>query len=267
MNYSLTLIVSILLIAAPALYGETKAITVGVADTNYYPHHDFENNQTRGYIYDVLALFQAASDYHVVYVPLPIKRLKNRFFHKKDIDLYYPYNPNWHKPTEPKLEIHYSAPVVSILGGTMVLKENLGKGLKHFHALSVPRGFTPIEWYKIQHEHKVNIVEVSNASDALRMVLKKRVDGADVEFNVAQHLLKKLGYRDKLALDPELPLSIVDFHLVTLKQKQFIAEFNAFIIENPTLIRSLKRKYGLRESLDDLGYLLSKNAPNQVNNR
>ena len=257
----------ILLLATPKLYGDTKAITLGVADSNYYPHHDFENNQTRGYIYDVLALFQAASDYHLVYEPLPIKRLKYRFFDKKDIDLYYPYNPNWHKPTESKQTLQYSAPVVSILGGTMVLKENVGRGLKHFHALSVPRGFTPIEWFELQRDNKVNIVEVASASDALLMVLKGRVDGADVEFNVAQHLMNKLGFHNKLAMDPELPLSIVDFHIVTLKHQAFIEEFNTFLTENPTLIRSLKRKYGLRESLDDLGYMLSQRHTTLANNQ
>ena len=227
-------------------------ISVGIANINYYPHHLFNDTESDGYIFDLLLEFEANSNYQINYVPLPIKRLKHRFFSQQNIDVLYPYNPNWHKKQGKNIALIYSAPIVGIIGGTMVLKENVGRGLDEFQILGVPRGFTPIEWFKLQQQKKVSIVEVATALDALNMVLRGRVDGADVEYNVAKHLLSKMKQRGKLTMDPSLPYSLVDFHFVTINKKQFIKDLNEFMKQNPDTIRKIKKRFDLKESLSGL---------------
>jgi len=227
-------------------------ISVGVANINYYPHHFFDDTQSDGYIHDLLKEFERNSNYQIIYVPLPIKRLKQRFFEKMNIDILYPYNPNWHKKQGKNSGLIYSEPIVGIIGGTMVLKENVGRGLSAFRLLGVPRGFTPIEWFKLQQQNKVDIVEVATAKDALNMVLKGRVDGADVEYNVAKHLLSRMNLNGRLTIDPDLPYSLVNFHLVTLNKKQFIKDLNQFMVLNQDKIQAIKSRYELKESITAL---------------
>ena len=73
----------------------------------------------------------------------------------------------------------------------MVKPSNANLDMAKFNTLAVPRGFTPIQWFKLQGRYDFNIVEVSTAWDALNMVLLGRADGADIEFNVANALMKE----------------------------------------------------------------------------
>lgn len=50
--------------------------------------------------------------------------------------------------------------------------------------------FTPTAWLKLRNEYRVKLYEVPNAVTALNLVLKGQLDGADVEYHVAQHILR-----------------------------------------------------------------------------
>ena len=241
-----------LLLCCLSCRAERTLVTVGIEELAYYPHYDFTQGQKRGFIFDFLSLFEQHSSYQFVYVPMPIKRLKYQFFDKQEIDVLYPFNPKWSEPIGAQAELIFSPPIVGILGGTMVLSQNLGKGLEAFRHLAVPRGFTPIEWYKLRDKKQIRIVEVADSLDALKMVIKQRVDGADIEYNVAKHLMRRHKLKAALSLDPQLPFSAVSFHLVTIKQSKLMAELNAFMEQHQSAIKKLKRQFKLKESLVDI---------------
>lgn len=240
----------LLLISGFACATGAKPLTVGIQNIHYYPHYDFSGQQASGYIYDLLELFAANSQYEFIYVPLPIKRLQHELLNTHQVDLMYPDNPRWavhQKNTEIR---HFSPRLVNILGGTMVLSKNQDQRLSEFETLSVPRGFTPVEWLKIQHQNRVQMVEVGDGLSALKMVLLGRADGADVEFNVATHILKSIGQSNQLSLAPHLPYSETGFHLSTVHYAQVMVDLEKFLYENQAEVKDLKQKYALIETFE-----------------
>jgi len=241
---ALLLILSTLAFSLPA-----KELVVGVQKIAYYPHYDFTGEQPRGYIYDLLALFSQHSDYKFSYIPLPVKRLHHEMLINQSIDLVYPDNPAWIGARFKGYKLSFSQPLVNILGGTMVLAKNKGKGFTEFNSLTVTHGFTPVEWLKVRPYHPFKLFEVPDAISALKLVAMGRADGADVEYHVARYLISQDQSLSDLVLDPDLPFSSAGFHLSSIKQSQLIAELDSFIRQNPAEVRQLKAKHQLMDSL------------------
>ncbi|MDF2179819.1 hypothetical protein P2G88_16325 [Aliiglaciecola sp. CAU 1673] len=227
-----------------------KELVIAVERIDYFPHYDFTDHSNPTYASELLAMFAEAYGHRLVFLPFPIKRAKRELLQNPEVDFLFPDNPAWADFQEDGQERHFSAPLVHILGGTMVRPERLGQGLHEFRTLAVPLGFTPIEWLKLQTN--VRIVEVPNAASALGLVLKQRVDGADVEYNVARHYLEQVGAPDTLVMDPSLPFSPVGFHLSSLKSPEIIEQLNQFLIKEEVKIQALKQKFRLVETLADL---------------
>ena len=224
-------------------------ITLGIEDINYFPHYDARFDEKRGYIFELLAMFEKQANVKFQIVALPTKRLNRRFFKDRDLDLIYPFNPGWVSPETDKTSLMFSAPIVQILGGTMVKTENRDMELSEFSVLAVPRGFTPIEWYKLRDQYEFQILEVANAWDALQMVMLGRADGADIEFNVARALLNKYKKSDALDLGQKLPFSSIHFFMATYNQHFLLTKFDTFMRDNHQAIEALKQKYQLQEQM------------------
>jgi len=131
----------------------------------------------------------------------------------------------------------------------MVKTENRNMELSEFSILAVPRGFTPIEWYKLKDQYEFQILEVANAWDALQMVMLGRADGADIEFNVARALLNKYKKSDALDLGQKLPFSSIHFFMATYNQHFLLTKFDTFMRDNHQAIEALKQKYQLQEQM------------------
>jgi len=242
----------ILLAAFFTYQANAKEFTIGVENINYYPHYDFSVGKKSGYIYDLLELFSSKNNHHFKYVVLPVKRLRKKMLETNQIDFMYPDNPIWEQYLTSNDNKIYSDPIITTIGGTLVKKERLGKGVYAVKSLSIPHGFTSTEWLKIKKERSLEILEVQDAKTALGLVIKGRVDAADVEYNVSQHLLKKMNKEKDVKLDPQLPFIDVSFKLSTLNHISTINEFNIFLSENKKSIDVLKKKYKLIESVDEI---------------
>lgn len=229
-----------------------KEFKVGVENINYYPHYDFTSGKKSGYIYELLELFSVKNNHKFTYVVLPIKRLRKKLLETNQIDFMYPDNPIWEQYLSPIDNKIYSDEIITAVGGTLVRKENLGKGVYTVKSLSVPHGFTSTEWLKIKKQRSLKILAVQDAQSALDVIIKDRVDAADVEFNVAQHLLKAMGKQSEIKLDPSLPYIDVSFKLSTKNHINIINEFNVFLSENKQSIDALKKKYQLIESINEI---------------
>jgi len=237
---------ALLLSAASCL--AQPALNVGVEDIDYLPFHDFSDHVPQGFVPELLARFAAEQGRTLRYHPLPIKRLARAREAARDLDLYYPDNPQWHDPAVAARRA-YSAPLVRIIGATMVPPARASISREAFRVLSLPRGFTPIEWRELIGSGQVRTLEAPDARAALRLVLIGRADGADVEYHVARHLLGLMGRPDALVIAPQLPLSSTGLH-VSSADPVLIAALDAFLTRHADEIAALRRAHGIVASTE-----------------
>ena len=219
---------------------------VGAENIDYFPHYRFDEKEDKGYAWAVLQAFSKHSGHVFKYEAYPIKRLNKELMAKK-VDFLYPDNPKWNTRDKKQPKKIFSLPLIRAMGSTMVSATRLGEGLENFSSLAVPRGFTPIKWKTLIAQERVQVVEVSDALAALKMVILGRVDGADVEYNVATNLLRELGQIQTLKFDPSLPFDPVSFHLSTIEHENIMLQFKKFVVEHAELLTGLKQRYNILE--------------------
>ncbi|QHJ11713.1 hypothetical protein FX988_01948 [Paraglaciecola mesophila] len=227
-----------------------KTFVVGCQDINYYPHYNFNLTEDKGYAWAVLEAFAKESGHQFEYRSYPIKRLQ-RALAEERIDFAYPDNADWrslHEQIDSRKTL--SKPLISAISGTMVLAKREFSHMSQFRSLGVPHGFTPVHWLERIAINRLNLFEVNTPIAAINLVLKDRVDGADVEYNVAQYLLATPEKKQKVTLAKNLPHGPVTFHLSTIKQKDVIHQLNDFIVSNQALLTQLRHYYQLLEPQD-----------------
>ena len=222
---------------------QRQRFIIGAENIDYFPHHNFNNSTDKGYAWSLLEAFAASKNYQFIYHALPIKRLR-RELDKGTIDFVYPDNPKWFDAETPDKK-SYSRPLSIAVGGTMVRRDWRDNALAEFETLAVPLGFTPVKWLSLISAGDVNLIQVPDSSAALQVVLLGRATGADIEYNVAQHLMIMMNRPGELVLNTQLPLDEVGFAVSTHRHPQVIAELDQFIADNTALITRLKQRYAL----------------------
>lgn len=223
-----------------ALQTIPTAVRVCVQAIDYYPHYDFAHTPARGFAPELLTRFFQHAGIAYQWVALPIKRV----YRSGECDLIYPDNPNWHAHEEldPR---HYSAPLTTIIGSTLVRQGEANRSLESIDAIAVPRGFTPDHLLKLQQAYRFKLVETPDANAALQMLLKKRVDAVDVEWHVARHLLRELRQADAAEQGSQLPTVHIGFHVSTLQKTELLAQLNQFLHTETTWVQALTLRYQL----------------------
>lgn len=139
----------------------------------------------------------------------------------------------------------FSKALTGIIGSTVVRKGESAIELAEVRSIAVPRGFTPDHLLAVQHKYQFDLVETRDALSALQMLLKNRVDAADVEWHVAQHLLQKLAQPDAAEIGRLLPLASVGFHLSSREHGDLLRQFDQFLKQYHAEISALKNRYQL----------------------
>jgi len=218
---------------------ETKFI-VGVENIAYLPYWEGTTKEYKGASREILDAFAKSKGYTFVYKPLPIKRLYREFF-SKIIDFKYPDNPLWRSDLRKDKKIFYSNKVLIYIDGTLVKKENKGKGIKILGTVS---GFTPWTYLSLIKQNKIKMKENHSIESLLRNTKKGFVDGAYFNVEVAKHILSSVYSESKsLVFDESLPFTKDGYRLSSLKHKKIIDEFNNFLKHHQDLIEKIKRKY------------------------
>lgn len=236
---------AMLLIAA--LPTVAAPVRVCVQNIDYYPHYDFSVMPGRGYAADLFALFTAKTGIQLKVIALPVKRLQDN----PECQLVYPDNPLWHSAQGVSQPLFFSQPLTGIIGATVVRKGEAMLTLADIKAIAVTRGFTPDHLLAVQSEYHFDLVETADAAAALQMLLKRRVDAADVEWHVARHLLQKLQAPERAEIGVQLPLASVGFHLSSRDHGELLRTFDRFLHQYQTDILKLKTRYQL-QTVDDL---------------
>jgi len=228
---------------------DKKNYTIGVQSIDYTPHYNFTTSDRLNFLNEFIIWLELKTQCKFTILSLPIKRLNFTFEEQQTIDFIYPDNPNWHdiSPSEETgIQRVYSPSIAVALGGTMVTEANKYISIAQFNTLAIPRGFTPVAWLPLKAQKKVNFREVSDAKASLLMVQTGRVDGADIEYNVAQYLIKKHKLLPMVLAD-NLPFIYTDFHLSTFTQLDMMKTITELVNNHQIEIKEMKKKVRLLE--------------------
>lgn len=224
-----------------------EVVRVGIEQIDYYPHYDFSKTPPRGYFYELMMLFAKDAGVQLEFVPLPVRRLYQTA--TDQIDLVYPDNPRWQKYLVVDLKKVYSVPLEMNLGTTFVLAAKRDISLSQFRTLANIHGFTPTRWLELQPTYRYKLVEVADAQAALGLVLKGRVDGANVEYHVAMQFIQQQQLEGQLVVGRQLPYTELPFLLSSARKPALIARFNLFMQTHAAEVQQLRQKYRLFQQL------------------
>ncbi len=239
-------LIALLLSCCCMLPLHAASLRICVQNIDYYPHYDFSTQPGRGYAADLFALFSAKTGLQITLLPLPVKRLQDN----PDCQLVYPDNPQWHSAKGETQPLFFSQPLTGIIGATLVRRGDAQLELAAVRAIAVPRGFTPDHLLAVQKDYHFELVETGDATAAIQMLLKQRVDAADVEWHVARHLLQKLGQPQGAEIGRQLPLASVGFHLSSREHGELLRRFDQFLLQYPKEINRLRVRYQLQTVAD-----------------
>ena len=235
-----------LLISSALSFSGAYAETYVVASQNiaYYPHYEFSAVKDRGYAWALLEAFAADRGIKFEYVSMPVLRLQIEL-EKGNVDFVYPDHPTWTNPVNDNATKHFSAPLTESLVGTFVKPERVGQGISSIRKVSIVLGFSPLYWQEHIDSGQTKLISVADNKSAIYMAQWDRADAFDMDYYVAKYLMQKLDDVDDFKLDPDLPVTVVEFCLSTVKNPELLLELNEFIASNPGLVAMLKARYNI----------------------
>ncbi|MDU0352668.1 hypothetical protein RS130_00935 [Paraglaciecola aquimarina] len=109
-------------------------------------------------------------------------------------------------------------------------------------------GFTPqLGWQDAIDANALTLIPVATLKAQLQLLLLGRVDAAEVDYYVSRNQQQSTPEFNTLVFDPTLPHSVVEFKLSTIKQIKLVEQINHFILTHPSLVKTIKLRYGLTE--------------------
>jgi len=196
MSFKSSLYILLLFISALSLNAfaceKNESYVIGVQSIDYSPHYNFIEQGAPSYFSLFLNWLEQKTSCKFSVKVLPIKRLNYSKNSQYSLDFIYPDNSTWH--IENSDDRFYSDPIITAMTGMMVRPKEQKMPLEHFKVLAITRGFTPTQWLSLAPKHQIKFQETFNALASLKMVIYNRADGADVEFNVANYLTKKINF-------------------------------------------------------------------------
>ncbi|ALS99933.1 substrate-binding periplasmic protein [Lacimicrobium alkaliphilum] len=228
---------------------QAERYLIGIEAINFYPHYDFSPDSEGGFANEVFVLFAEISGLKLEMVPLPPKRL----YHELDrrMDFIYPDHPRWVQYQGTAPQRYFSQAVTGNLGTAMIRPQLADARPEDIRSVAIIHGFTPVAWLS-RSADRIDLIEVPDAQSAIGLVLKGRVDAADVEYNVGSHILRQSDREGDLLPALNLPYTLGSYHLSSVKHPQIIEQFDKFLLEHQTEIQRLKSKYRIKERLEQL---------------
>ena len=227
---------------------QAETFTVGVELQPYMPYSDVQDGQYLGYGRDLLDAFAAHQGHVFVYRPLPVRRLLSDFLHGR-VDFKYPDNPRWNADQKQGHRLLFSQAAAESVDGVLVKPQFLGKGKARLLRLGTQRGFTPWPYLDDIKAGKILLIQANKIDSLLAMAKSDRVDGVYLNPNVVSHQLANSAEQDALVFDPSLDYQDDHYLLSTIKHPEVIAQFDAFLVSQATLVRGLKERHGIVKPL------------------
>ncbi|QOL25709.1 hypothetical protein LP316_15695 [Thalassotalea sp. LPB0316] len=230
---------------------DTPEYVIGVEDVNYYPLFHFSASGVKhpSFARDILTAFFEDKQYRYRFVPLPIRRF-DKWFIDHNIDFKFPDNQRWRADGGKTLNLTYSEPVLTLMAGTYVLKQNANIKKSQINSLMTIRDFYPTLWLEPIAQGQVTLHEEASPVSIIRHLLMSNVQATNIDSNVIRHQLKEMNKQGEIVLAENIFHEQYTFHLSTINHPEIINEFNAFIKRERSLIERLKKKYEIKEEWD-----------------
>lgn len=229
---------------AHADHSTDKEFVIGVEAIDYFPLYDFDhaNNEKDSFGRELLTDFFTQAGYKFKFLPLPIKRF-DKWLIEKDIDFKFPDNIRWRQDEREKLEIKFSGPIVELVAGSYVIESNQTMTREQVKKIGTITGFYPTLWVEDLKTGRVKLVEENNPIGIVRHLERGNVDLLNLDINVIEHNLKRLGSGKRAVLNTNLHHETFTYHLSTIHHQKILAEFTQYLSENKDKIENLKKKY------------------------
>ena len=237
-------VTSLVLSAIISVPTSAGTYVVGCQNFDYSPHYNFTSDYEKGFIWSVLELFAKKSGHKFIYETMPVPRLQIEL-KKGTVDLIYPDNPIFHPSGEPTPNKTYSLDIVRTLSGAIIKPENLWMKMDDVKTVSLPSGFTPLDWHGRETSGEISFIETKDSLTALQLVEKGRANVAEVDYFVSKHLSATNPTIGHFTLSLSLPTNIIGFRLATIDETSLVEELNHFIKTNDEEIERIKLRYGL----------------------
>mgnify|MGYP001806180246 CR=1 FL=1 len=246
------LVAALLLACCPAGAGAAeRSLVVGVEDLEYYPLYAIRDGEYVGAMREIFDAFAIARGYRVTYRPLPIKRLYAELS-SGGIDIKLPDNPAWAAEAKAARKVAYSRPIIAYVDGVLVRPAMAMRPVEAFRTLGTVAGFTPTAWQGRIRDGAVTLKENPRVELLLRQTVVGHVDGAYANVAVAEHLLERvLALPGALVFDPALPHTRDHYHLSSVGRPDVVAEFDAWMGDNASLIASIKTQFKAERSVEE----------------
>lgn len=142
-------------------------------------------------------------------------------------------------------QVHYAA-MLEFIDGTVVLRNNVGKGVENIKVLGLPLGFTPAPYFDLIEKAQIKIEEWSSYDGIYQGLINNRLDAAYMNTRIANYYWKNKVNGDALSpvvADMALPYIEDYWYFSSIRYPSVVEEFQSFIKKNEKLINALKLKY------------------------
>jgi len=222
-----------------------NSLRVGVLSLEHFPSFAFTRKGDKGFAWAVLELFAKHYNYEFEYIILPATKIQ-RELSRGHVDLVFPDNPLWTTHKSLPDDNIYSYPILEVVGATFVDEYNSGITMEDVSSISVPFGYTPVDWLPIIEEKEIYVMPARDLESALQNVKIGKVMAADVEYNAAQHIISSNPQLSSLVLNRNLAHTSVSYYLSTEQHIILLEEFSKFILENADAIKSIREEYEIK---------------------
>nr|WP_136252806.1 transporter substrate-binding domain-containing protein [Ningiella ruwaisensis] len=226
-----------------------KTFVIGVSNVNHFPQFDFNRDEDKGVSWAILEAFAKRYNYKFEYRPLPPVRLQ-RALNDESIDFIYPDNPIWTAHRSNKDTNIYSIPIVEAVSSTFVMSQNHDLKPSEVHTVAIPYGYTPLTWLPHIDKYRMTVIPSKDLETAMHLIRTGEAMAADIEYNVAQDIMKNNPFLSNISLNKHLPNKKVAYQLSTIKHILVLEQLSQFYIEQKSVIEMLEDIYGIKKYED-----------------
>ena len=218
---------------------------IGVSYVNGFPMFGLADTEDRGFGWSILELFAQANNIEFEYIVMPITRLQPSM-DSGAIDFIFPDNPNWSSYRSNRIPNIYSGEVFSAISASFVRSENQTIMLDEVKTVAIPFGYTANTWFDPIQIYNIKSMPVRDLNTALYSIAQGTADAADVEYNIAQHLISQNSSLNGIVLNPSLPSRNVEYHVSSIKHIIVLEKLTAFIEKEKGSIALLRKHYSIK---------------------
>ncbi|MBN2658901.1 MAG: transporter substrate-binding domain-containing protein [Spirochaetales bacterium] len=232
-----------LLTVSSFLNAETYSI--GVEEVSYMPFYGFDSlGNFIGIAPDILNAFAEKSGIDFEFKPYPILRLTENYL-SGQLDFRYPDNPDWNAPEQ---AIYYSMPLMVVLDGLIVRKENTGRSIIKYRDIGTIRGYTAPSLEVYIKYGSIRLIEINTYDSMIAMLVSGRFEAGYLSVIPAFYTARQKGLEDRIAFDRDLPFDVANHNLSSIEHRDILEKFNIFLREEKELIDGIYESWNVEKT-------------------